>query len=745
MSQKLLKQIFKNRKESLSSGGGIGQQQQQVTSVTSISTTDTTTTDTTTTTNNTEDPPSSPISSSSSQIQYAKMRIIASPIFHIKDVVRALITSVPKSSELIETLIHYGDVLGATTIHGYLVEKTYETNTLINDEFSVYQGPALCVTFDIELNEQQWEEYFGVHDAAIHQQEQLPIQNEQQNSTKIASFFHCSDFICVSSGSRVVYFDPCDRMTSDERSYVSIFDLETDDIEMFEDQFKPLEYFLSPSKTSFAGTIIRLPLRTTKNQQMITNQLYNLDDLCQQINDYFIGNDLYSQIQLLLSTNLTSITFDHTKDFHTFKQLIQVQIRNQTYQFKDYMKYLPSTTDYPKSITSIINIEKESSTHFLTPTGNNSQLQPSSPQSSTSDNSPTSPLTYTKWLLSIYVDYNETEKCEFIVKLLVPLSSHLPLLKLSSISSSTYATFRSVQLTSIRTLYYSTSISPTVTSNLRQLKFPQAYALMLKDFSRLIKPSSSNTQQFLSNDMLWSLMPDINEQQQLQQNKSHELTTTTIYDIMPDIWSEIGKQELFYSVTDGWGYVAIEDMIINDVEDPIQQEVLTYVFSEANAPIVILPRHIVRGLCKYSNKLYLQVMTPFHASELLSKNSSVLQRLSIEQKLSILTYIILNDPDPGLVLELELLPLANEQFVQFQTKGNTLKNVYILDNEDYLQLFAQQTYEQILKPTINKQLFNILSSKEFQVQVKAERLNFLYSFIKSFEKYTPVSLEYYND
>jgi hypothetical protein len=79
--------------------------------------------------------------------------------------------------------------------------------------------------------------------------------------------------------------------------------------------------------------------------------------------------------------------------------------------------------------------------------------------------------------------------------------------------------------------------------------------------------------------------------------------------------------------------VAIEDMIINNVESGPIQEVLTFVFSEANAPIVILPCHVINGLCKYSNKHYLQVMTPFHASELLAKNSSILTRLTYEQKL----------------------------------------------------------------------------------------------------------------
>jgi hypothetical protein len=179
----------------------------------------------------------------------------------------------------------------------------------------------------------------------------------------------------------------------------------------------------------------------------------------------------------------------------------------------------------------------------------------------------------------------------------------------------------------------------------------------------------------------------------------------------------LGKQELFYSVTDGWGYVAIEDMIINNVESGPIQDVLTSVFSEANAPIVILPSHVINGLCKYSNKHYLQVMTPFHASELLAKNSSILLRLTSEQKLSLLKYIILNDPDPSLVLELELLPLANNTFTTFQTKQASI--IYIIDNKnDFLKLFHIRQYEKFLNPNIDENLFEKLSSKNFQGKKK---------------------------
>lgn len=179
----------------------------------------------------------------------------------------------------------------------------------------------------------------------------------------------------------------------------------------------------------------------------------------------------------------------------------------------------------------------------------------------------------------------------------------------------------------------------------------------------------------------------------------------------------LGKQELFYSVTDGWGYVAIEDMIINNVESGPVQDVLTYVFSEANAPIVILPAHVINGLCKYSNKHYLQVMTPFHASELLAKNSSILLRLTAEQKLSLLRYIILNDPDPSLVLELELLPLANDTFTTFQTKQSSA--IFIVDRSPhFLKLFHRGQYDRFLSPSIDQALFDKLSSKTFQGKEK---------------------------
>ena len=340
-----------------------------------------------------------------------------------------------------------------------------------------------------------------------------------------------------------------------------------------------------------------------------------------------------------------------------------------------------------------------------------------------------------RWLLSIYNNYNDIDKRDIQLKILLPLT---PLSSSSDtyISSSMLRNYQTLQITSSRMIFY--SLMPSLNSfckddlctQLRQIQFPHAYALFLKDLSRLIKPTTTPN---LSIELIWELMPDSDEYQRLSNevvkySLPQQQYVKVINNLIPDIWAEIGKkdflsnssrasflgkQELFYSVTDGWGYVAIEDMIINNVESGPIQEVLTFVFSEANAPIVILPSHVINGLCKYSNKHYLQVMTPFHASELLAKNSSILSRLTYEQKLSLLKYIICNDPDPGLVLELQLLPLANREFVTFQNKQAS--TVYIIDQTpDILKLFSDRQYDKLLNPNIEQKLFEILSSEKFQ-------------------------------
>jgi hypothetical protein len=81
------------------------------------------------------------------------------------------------------------------------------------------------------------------------------------------------------------------------------------------------------------------------------------------------------------------------------------------------------------------------------------------------------------------------------------------------------------------------------------MKFPQAYALFLKDLSRLIKPTTTSVD--LSMDLIWELMLDIDEYQKYSSQQSN---VQLINNMIPDIWGEIGKRFFFLSIEDK-GYV----------------------------------------------------------------------------------------------------------------------------------------------------------------------------------------------
>lgn len=158
--------------------------------------------------------------------------------------------------------------------------------------------------------------------------------------------------------------------------------------------------------------------------------------------------------------------------------------------------------------------------------------------------------------MSIYNNYNEIDKRDIQLKLLLPLtpfassSSSMPTESHLPSSSSLLRNYQSIQMTPSRMIYY--CILPSLNSfskddlctQLRQIKFPHAYALFLKDLSRLIKPTTISN---LTIDLIWELMPDLDENQRLinenskysfQQQHQH---LKMINQLIPDIWVEIGK------------------------------------------------------------------------------------------------------------------------------------------------------------------------------------------------------------
>ena len=136
-----------------------------------------------------------------------------------------------------------------------------------------------------------------------------------QQASKFISFFHISDFIAILSGYKVAFVDPYERFAPDERSYVAIFDLEhdTQDIEQFEDQFKPLEKIFNVPllKTKYYnGTIIRLPLRTQSSTCSVSSKLVHVKDILVNAKDFMKEAHLH----ILFAKNISNIQFCRTKD-----------------------------------------------------------------------------------------------------------------------------------------------------------------------------------------------------------------------------------------------------------------------------------------------------------------------------------------------------------------------------------------------------------------------------------------------
>ena len=250
--------------------------------------------------------------SSTSDVQDAKMRI-TSPFFQLRDIIRTSFVSSPQSYDLISTFLSYGQILGATSVHYYFVDRCDDAQTLMSDCLSSHQGVALCVTYDVKLSEQQWQNVFGIHETT------------SRASKTASSFDHSTEILCILSGSRVVLSE---HARSDEGAHLSIFDLENDGFEVLQDQLSLLNYFFLKSKTVFNGTLIHLPLRAVLNGQ-ISTQTQVLENIKQQTHRYF--NLTNSLIELLLTrTNINTIEFDYTKDFQLLTKFLSVEKRTLT-------------------------------------------------------------------------------------------------------------------------------------------------------------------------------------------------------------------------------------------------------------------------------------------------------------------------------------------------------------------------------------------------------------------------------
>ena len=347
----------------------------------------------------------------------------------------------------------------------------------------------------------------------------------------------------------------------------------------------------------------------------------------------------------------------------------------------------------------------------------------------------------TDWILSIFADTMRLLNSNyFLMKLAIPISDNcdkdLRFSHKHNLISSDTGFIKTLHLTRPIICYIedkegilmSHFCRLNISDSLKLSHFNDAYALMLKDLTKIIRKDPA---------LLWSLMPDLDKNMEFSE-------------LLGEIWQEIAKHELFYSCTEGWGYVAIEDMIINDVEDlSVLQEILTKIYSETNYPVVIMPNHVLKALQKYAPKDSLQIMTPSQTSDILHNNIALIEQLKANQKIELLRYLIkepvnnnssATTPTPSTpnisnnnsssslssstswpasaaryILDLPLLYLANQKFIKFQSP-NKAKTVYLVEKE-HMTLFNSENMDLsqfINTDSLPKDLLQILKKFEFQ-------------------------------
>jgi hypothetical protein len=320
----------------------------------------------------------------------------------------------------------------------------------------------------------------------------------------------------------------------------------------------------------------------------------------------------------------------------------------------------------------------------------------------------------TEWILSIFADTMRLlNSNHFLMKIAIPISDNYD----KDIRFSHKSNLISSDTGFIKTLHLSRPIicyiedkegilmshfcRLNINDSLKLSHFNDAYALMLKDLTLVTRRDPT---------LLWSLMPDINKYQEFKE-------------LLGEIWIEIAKHQLFYSRTEGWGYVGIEDMIINTAEDKsILQNVLTLIYSSSNYPVVVMPDHVFQALHIHGPKDALQKMTQSQTSDILHSNSSLIEQLKFTEKIELVEYL-LKELQPRYILDLPLLLLGNNKFIRFQStlnNKNPIKDIYLVDKQ-YLKLFLnsdvaiQSTQlQQFVNNDLPESVLKCLKLPEFQ-------------------------------
>ncbi|KAG8947689.1 hypothetical protein FRC04_010533 [Tulasnella sp. 424] len=205
---------------------------------------------------------------------------------------RNILHNYPAGSATLREILQNTDDAGAKTQKFILDTRSFGTNSLVDRELAICQGPAIIATNDGYFKDKDWKAITTILDSS-------KVQDKNSAGKYGLGFracYHVTDTPHILSGDKLLILDPHARV----KKFPGGFDLKTKRIlneeneierEVYKDHFTPFSAVLKPDDEVYSGTAIRLPLRLPGSKSKLKSAPTRVEDARKMFND-FIAKEL---------------------------------------------------------------------------------------------------------------------------------------------------------------------------------------------------------------------------------------------------------------------------------------------------------------------------------------------------------------------------------------------------------------------------------------------------------------------
>ncbi|CAH1796047.1 unnamed protein product [Owenia fusiformis] len=168
--------------------------------------------------------------------------------------------------------------------------------------------------------------------------------------------------------------------------------------------------------------------------------------------------------------------------------------------------------------------------------------------------------------------------------------------------------------------------------------------------------------------------------------------------IIEPFYHELLKYAVIYTSADGGLWVRVHEAIFNTLkQDDPSSQVILQALNAANSKVADVPRHLVKAVKMYGTSRP-HIIDPFLVLSVLKTGDQYYRYLEYGPKIKLLKFV-LKDEQYLTLIGLELLPLANGEFIEFRNRHES-EPIYITTEATPMSLLPSME-DRILDPSID--------------------------------------------